>query len=306
MKPNSNYVIDVKHLSKAFANNKAVDDISLQVSEGDIYGFVGPNGSGKTTTIRMLCGLLIPDHAEGTCLHYDILSQANEIKNQVGYMTQHFSLYEDLSVVENLNFVARIYNIINKQQAIDEIVEQFDFSDKRNQLAGTLSGGWKQRLALACALLHRPKLLLLDEPTAGVDPKARRDFWDVIYKQSQQGVTTLISTHYMDEIERCTHLAYISHGHILFKDSPDNIIQQANISTYEISGPGLIDLADKLQSMAGVDFVIPFGRVLHVSGQDKQQLKNSIHQATSTDQHWSEISPTLEDIIVDLISEQGA
>ncbi len=205
-------VIAVEGLRKSFDGKTVVKDLSLQVRRGEIYGFLGPNGSGKTTFIRMLCGLLRPDAGHGTCLGYDILTESEQIKPHIGYMAQRFSLYEDLSVRENLDFMARIYGVRDRRGAVAATLERMGLARFAGQLAGTLSGGWKQRLALACCLLHQPQLLLLDEPTAGVDPKARRDFWDDIYALAAQGVTALISTHYMDEAERCHRLAYLAYG----------------------------------------------------------------------------------------------
>lgn len=300
------YVIDVKNLTKSFGDVVAVDGISLQVKRGDIYGFLGPNGSGKTSTIRMLCGLLTPDRAEGTCLQYDILTQSDEIKKNVGYMTQRFSLYQDLSVFENLYFTARVYSMKNKKEATERCLERFGFGDRRNQLAGTLSGGWKQRLALAAALLHEPQLLLLDEPTAGVDPKARRDFWSEVYRLSREGITTLVSTHYMDEAERCSQLTYISKGHILITGTPEEIIQNSKLSTWVVTGPDLIELEGALTDVPGIDYIIPFGRILHVSGENEEKLNAAVAAARLPEHHWSKITPTLEDIFIELISKRNS
>lgn len=225
--------IDVSGLYKSFASKPAVIDVALQVKRGEIYGFLGPNGSGKTTTLRMLCGLLTPDQGHGQCLGYDILTQSNAIKKNVGYMTQQFSLYGDLTIYENLDFIARIYGIKNREQQVQQAIEQLGLTDRQKQLADTLSGGWKQRLALAAALLHQPQLLLLDEPTAGVDPKARREFWDHIQLLSTQGVTTLVSTHYMDEAERCHRLAYIAYGHLLIHGTAQEIVQRTHTMNLE-------------------------------------------------------------------------
>lgn len=223
-------VISVKGLSKIFDGKKAVDNVSLSVSRGKIYGFLGPNGSGKTTTIRMLCGLLKPDAGEGTCLGYDVLKETKAIKKHVGYMTQRFSLYEDLSIEENLDFVGRMYAVEKRKQAVGEALTQLGLTERKDQLAGALSGGWKQRLALAACLLHKPQLLLLDEPTAGVDPKARRDFWDKLHTLAAQGITILVSTHYMDEAERCHELAYIAYGKLLVKGTAQEVIKAAGLT----------------------------------------------------------------------------
>lgn len=236
---NNNLIIDVKNLNKSFNEKQAVIDVSLQVKCGEIFGFLGPNGSGKTTTIRMLCGLLTPDSGSGNCLGYDILTQSSLIKLQVGYMTQHFSLYEDLTIKENLNFVAGIYELDNANKRVAQCLENLGLTARKNELAKNLSGGWKQRLALAAALLHDPKLLLLDEPTAGVDPKARREFWDYIHQLSQQGITTLVSTHYMDEAERCSRIAYVMYGHLLMHGTAEELIQK-------VGGENLEDVFIKL------------------------------------------------------------
>jgi ABC-2 type transport system ATP-binding protein len=227
------FAIDVSGLHKSFNGVAAVINVALQVKRGEIFGFLGPNGSGKTTTLRMLCGLLTPDSGRGHCLGYDILSAADQIKKQVGYMTQRFSLYEDLTIYENLNFVARIYQIKNREIRIRETLDALGLQARAKQLAGALSGGWKQRLALAAALLHDPQLLLLDEPTAGVDPKARRDFWNQIQQLATQGITTLVSTHYMDEAERCHRLAYIAHGHLLMQGTAQTIIADSGLNNLE-------------------------------------------------------------------------
>ena len=210
-----NLAIDVRGVTKRFGDRTVVDDIHMQVVRGEIYGFLGPNGSGKTTFLRMLCGLLRPDGGYGTCLDFNILTQSAEIKRHVGYMTQRFSFYEDLSIEENLDFMARIYEIPERSHAVDQSLERLGLTNRRRQLAGTLSGGWKQRLALAACLIHQPRLLLLDEPTAGVDPKARRELWNELHQLTAGGMTVLVTTHYMDEAERCNRLAYIAYGKLL-------------------------------------------------------------------------------------------
>src|SRR5512140_2158646 len=202
--------IDVTGLNKSFGDKRVVRDFSIQVEEGRICGFLGPNGSGKTTTLRMLCGLLTPDSGSGEALGFDIIRQAEEVKRRTGYMTQRFSLYEDLTIAENLQFTARVYGLDRRGERVDRALERLGLASRRDQLAGSLSGGWKQRLALASASLHEPRLLLLDEPTAGVGPKARRTFWDEIHALAAEGLTVLVSTHYMDEAERCHEIAYIS------------------------------------------------------------------------------------------------
>ncbi len=301
---NSPWVINVEHLYKNFGKRQAVIDFSLQLKQGEICGFLGPNGSGKTTTLRMLCGLLTPDSGAGQCLGYNILTQSYEIKKQVGYMTQSFSLYNDLTANENLSLIARMYNINNPSMAIDKSLNEFGLFERRNQLAGEMSGGWKQRLALAGCLLHDPKLLLLDEPTAGVDPKARREFWDIIFMLSGQGITTLVSTHYMDEAERCTKLVYIAYGHLLAEGSIKDVIEKSNLTTWAVKGGNLMELAQQLKPLKGVDQVAFFGNKLHVSGKDKQQLETSILPFRNA--QWEKIPSSLEDTFISLVDQAEA
>lgn len=293
------YVIDVEHLNKSFNGKPAVVDFSLKVKEGEICGFLGPNGSGKTTTLRMLCGLLTPDSGFGNCLGYNILTQSYQIKKQVGYMTQNFSLYQDLTAQENLDLVARIYDVKNRKTKIEEQLKAFNLLDRRNQLAGQMSGGWKQRLALAACLMHNPKLLLLDEPTAGVDPKARREFWDVIFILSEQGITTLVSTHYMDEAERCTKLVYISYGHLLAEGSISEIINASHLTTWLVKGENLMPLSMQLKKLPGVDQVAFFGNKLHVSGKNADLLERSI--APFRNSSWHKAHSSLEDAFISLV-----
>src|ERR1700690_2261662 len=261
------YAIDVHGLSKSFGNKRVVNGLSLRVDVGEIYGFLGPNGSGKTTSIRLLCGLLTPDEGSGTCLGFDVRSQSAEIKKQVGYMTQRFSFYEDMSIRENLDFVARLYAMPNRKQTVETSMEELGLANRAGQLAGTLSGGWKQRLALAACMLHRPRLLLLDEPTAGVDPKARRDFWDEIHRLAGQGISVLVSTHYMDEAARCHRLAYIAYGNLLASGTPDELIAQSGLVTFPVQddNPALVD---PLRKLPGVEQVVAMGNMYTVSGQD--------------------------------------
>src|SRR5438552_983686 len=261
--------IDVAGLSKSFGDREVVHDLSMQVKRGSIYGFLGPNGSGKTTTIRMLCGLLTPDAGEGRCLGYDIRRDADKIKRLVGYMTQRFSLYQDLSVRENLEFVARLYGMPDARGPAREIIQRIGLSGREEQLAGELSGGWKQRLALGACTLPNPQLLLLDEPTAGVDPKARRDFWDEIHALAHEGLTVLVSTHYMDEAERCHEIAYIAYGELMTHGTVDQVIAGAHLATWIVTGEGLAELAGRLRQTEGVDMVASFGAALHVSGRDR-------------------------------------
>ncbi|HVG52602.1 MAG TPA: ABC transporter ATP-binding protein [Xanthobacteraceae bacterium] len=297
-------VIDVEGLTKSFNGRVVVRNLSMKVTRGSIYGFLGPNGSGKTTTIRMLCGLLTPDSGHGTALGYDILTQADEIKRRVGYMTQRFSLYQDLSVRENLELVARIYSLKNPKQAAREMIERIGLRGREEQLAGELSGGWKQRLALGACTLPDPKLLLLDEPTAGVDPKARREFWNEIHALAATGLTVLVSTHYMDEAERCHEIAYIAYGELLAHGTVDQVVQNSNLMTYTVTGEGLAELSAELEKTPGVDMVAPFGTSLHVSGRDHAALRAVAQKyADSPSIVWHELDPSLEDVFIELMSK---
>ena len=296
--------IDVHGLSKSFDGKRVVNNLSLQVPRGEIFGFLGPNGSGKTTSIRMLCGLLIPDAGEGKCLGYDVIRETAQIKREVGYMTQRFSLYEDLSVRENMDFVARIYGVENRERVVDASIERLGLGKRRDQLAGTLSGGWKQRLALATTTLHNPKLLLLDEPTAGVDPKARRDFWLAIHDLAAEGITVLVSTHYMDEAERCHRLAYLSYGHILAQGTPSEVVANSGLTTWMVKGPNLNQLAEKLRGVSDAAQVVPFGDALHVSGTDALRLEAALAPyLMQADLTWTRTQPGLEDVFIQLVSE---
>ena len=294
--------IDVEGLTKRFDDKVVVDRFGLQVRRGQIYGFLGPNGSGKTTTIRMLCGLLTPDGGSGTCLGFDIRRESARIKHEVGYMTQRFSLYEDLSIAENLEFVGRIYGLPNRKRRIDESLERLGLARRRGQLAGTLSGGWKQRLALAACLLHDPKLLLLDEPTAGVDPGARREFWGHLHVLAHEGMTVLVSTHYMDEAERCHALAYIAYGKLLAKGSAAQVVAGANLHTWAIEGDELAAVAAELRNAPGAEMVVPFGARLHVSGTDAKALAASVARAASrAGLKAVAVEPGLEDVFIHLM-----
>jgi ABC-2 type transport system ATP-binding protein len=302
MSAGSGIAIDVRGLTKSFGGREVVHDLSMQVKRGSIYGFLGPNGSGKTTTIRILCGLLTPDSGEGTCLGYDIRRDAEKIKRQVGYMTQRFSLYQDLSVRENLEFVARLYGLVDARGAARDMIRRLGLSGREEQLAGELSGGWKQRLALGACTLPNPQLLLLDEPTAGVDPKARRDFWNEIHALAAGGLTVLVSTHYMDEAERCHEIAYIAYGHLLAHGTVDEVIAKSALSTYTVTGDDLSGLAGQLTGRPGVDMVAPFGTSLHVSGRDVAALEASI--APWREGHglaWHKSAPSLEDVFIELM-----
>ena len=299
----SDLAIDVQGLSKSYGGRAVVDQIDLRVGTGRICGFLGPNGSGKTTPIRMLCGLLTPDAGSGTCLGLDINRQAMEIKRQVGYMTQKFGWYEDLSIRENLDFVARLFALPNRAAAVDQALEQLGLGDRQTQLAGALSGGWKQRLALAACLIHQPRLLLLDEPTAGVDPKARRDFWDQIHTLAAQGITVLVSTHYMDEAERCHELVYIAYGKILARGTEREIIDAARLQVWSIQGDGLQALLAPLKKAPGVLSVAAFGNAVHVAGQDAallDQALNSLRQHGGL--HIAPAEANLEDVFISLIA----
>lgn len=300
MKPAA--AIDVQGLSKSFNGQTVVNRLSLQVHSGEIFGFLGPNGSGKTTFLRMLCGLLRPDAGQGHCLGFDVLHESGHIRPLIGYMPQRFSLYEDLSVRENLEFMARIYGVIDRQTAIEATLAKMRLAPFRDRLAGALSGGWKQRLALACALLHRPKLLLLDEPTAGIDPKARRDFWDDLYELSGAGVTTLISTHYMDEAERCHRLAYLAYGELLVTGSPAEIVASAGLSSWTVSGYDLYALQERLRQLPGIEQVVPFGQTLRIGSRDAKQLEKSLAPFLQSDQHeWQPSETTLEEVFIHMM-----
>ena len=295
--------IEVEGLTKSFGDKTVVKDLSMRVERGQIYGFLGPNGSGKTTTIRMLCGLLTPDAGRGTCLGYDILTESDKIKPRVGYMTQRFSLYQDLSIRENLEFVARLYGLPDARRQAREAIGRLGLAGREEQLAGELSGGWKQRLALGACTLPSPNLLLLDEPTAGVDPKARRDFWNEIHGLAADGLTVLVSTHYMDEAERCHEIAYIAYGTLLARGTVEEVIASANLETWTVSGPDLHELADKLLAAEGIDMVAPFGASLHVAGRDHAALEAAIAPwRDDTRYTWTSSDATLEDVFIDLMS----
>jgi ABC-2 type transport system ATP-binding protein len=299
----SDIVIDVEGLTKSFDGRTVVRNLSMQVRRGMIYGFLGPNGSGKTTTIRMLCGLLTPDSGRGTCLGYDIITESDKIKRKVGYMTQRFSLYQDLSVRENLEFVARIYGIEDPARAAREMIARLGLKGREEQVAGALSGGWKQRLALGACTLPDPQVLLLDEPTAGVDPKARREFWSEIHALAAQGLTVLVSTHYMDEAERCHEIAYIAYGEILASGTVDEVVSHSGLTTYNVSGGDLMPLQTELEHAKGVDMVAPFGASLHVSGREEKKLEAAIKPFRSDRQYkWEKSEPSLEDVFIDLMS----
>ncbi|HLJ05350.1 MAG TPA: ABC transporter ATP-binding protein [Acetobacteraceae bacterium] len=290
--------IDVHDLNKSFGAHRVVRDVAIQVEAGHICGFLGPNGSGKTTTLRMLCGLLTPDTGAGTCLGFDILKQTDQIKRNTGYMTQRFSLYEDLTVEENLDFIARMYGLDRRRERLHQALERLGLADRRDQRAGTLSGGWKQRLALAACVLHQPRLLLLDEPTAGVDPKARREFWDELHRLAGEGITVLVSTHYMDEAERCHDVAYIVGGRLIGRGTAEELVEQAGLITFLAEGARADRLAEELKGHPGVVMATPFGQDLHVSGTDRAALENAIAPYRHEPYRWTETRPTLEEVFI--------
>jgi ABC-type multidrug transport system ATPase subunit len=299
----SELVIDVHDLQKSFGTHKVVYGLNLRVAAGEVCGFLGANGSGKTTTIRMLCGLLTPDGGSGSCLGLDIVSDAPRIRRQVGYMTQRFSLYEDLTVFENLDFVARVYQLRDRRQKVQNILERMGLAGRTDQLAGHLSGGWRQRLALAACVLHEPKLLLLDEPTAGVDAEARREFWDLIHDMAGDGLTTLVSTHYMDEAERCERIVYLSDGHIVAQGTPDQVARNSGLVTYEATGEAVDEAARRLRQMSGIEAAAVFGRSVHVAGSNRAALERAIAEFDDDSLAWHEVEPRLEDVFIHLLSQ---
>ena len=297
----SAFAIDVRGVTKKFGDRTVVNDIAMQVLPGEIYGFLGPNGSGKTTFLRMLCGLLKPDGGEGSCLGLDFRRESPEIKKRVGYMTQRFSFYEDLTIEENLDFIAKLYEIPQRKAAVDKSLERLGMVDRRKQLAGQLSGGWKQRLALSACLIHEPQLLLLDEPTAGVDPKARRDFWEKIHELAADGLTALVTTHYMDEAERCHRLAYIAYGNLLASGTAGEVVKAAALTTFAVTGENLHELAEKIRKLPGVEQVVAFGTTLHVSGRDAEKLRASVSPWMTGAYRWEKIESSLEDVFISLM-----
>jgi ABC-2 type transport system ATP-binding protein len=296
-------IIDVEGITKSFGDKVVVNEISMKVEPGEIYGFLGPNGSGKTTFLRMLCGLLRPDRGSGTCLGFDILTQAREIKQRIGYMTQKFSYYEDLSIRENLDFVARMYGIPDRHAAVDASLERLSLAGRQKQLAGQLSGGWKQRLALAACMLHQPSLLLLDEPTAGVDPSARRDFWEEIHQLAAEGLTVMITTHYMDEAERCHRLAYIAYGHLMTEGTVDQVVSDAGLVTYQISGGNQPEVAAKLRASPAITQAVAFGSTMHVSGRDDAEMQAALGELLGPEHESKPIASGLEDVFISLMMQ---
>ena len=300
------FAIDVHGLYKSFGARRVVEGLSLQVAEGEICGFLGGNGSGKTTTIRLLCGLLTPDAGGGTCLGLDLASRSTEIRRQVGYMTQRFSFYGDLTVGENLTFVARLYGMSDRNRAIAEVLERMELADRRNQLAQELSGGWKQRLALAACLLHRPRLLLLDEPTAGVDANARRTFWDLINDMAAEGITVLVSTHYMDEAERCARVIYLAGGRLIVQGTAAEVVRGAGLVVFEATGPGRDAAARALRGRPGVESAAVFGATVRLVGLRREALRAAIAALPPAGLDWQEVPARLDDVFIHLLRAPGA
>ena len=298
-------VIDVQGLNKSFGDKHVVVDLSLRVERGEIFGFLGPNGSGKTTSIRLMCGLLTPDSGTGTCLGYDIRRESEAIKRNVGYMTQRFSFWDDLTIRENLDFTGRVYAMTDRRASVDQALAGLGLTSRSDQLTGTLSGGWKQRLALTACMLHRPRLLLLDEPTAGVDPNARREFWEELHRLAAQGISVLVSTHYMDEAERCHKLAYIAYGRLLAQGTAAEVIEAQGLTTFAVQGSDLSALSERLRSMPGVEQTVAFGETIHVTGKDAAALERSLREATAGGAYkLQRIDTSLEDVFIHLM--QGA
>ncbi len=303
---NGESIIDVKGMTKRFGDRTVVDHVDLNVRAGEIFGFLGPNGSGKTTFLRMLCGLLRADDGSGKVLDHDVIRESEAIKREAGYMTQQFSFWTDLSIAENLDFIARMYEVKNRRETVRESLKELGLSERKDQLAGHLSGGWKQRLALAACLIHKPKLLLLDEPTAGVDPKARRDFWDEIHHLAGEGLTVLVTTHYMDEAERCHRLAYISRGKLLTHGTVAAVIERENLTTWAVSGPDLPNLAEQLREQPGVEQTVAFGSSMHVSGSDSAAIEHAIEPFRTNQYEWHEVESGLEEVFIHLMeTSQG-
>jgi ABC-type multidrug transport system ATPase subunit len=300
----SDFVIDVHDLRKSYGANVVVHGLNLQVATGEICGFLGANGSGKTTTIRMLCGLLVPDGGSGTCLGFDLLHDAQRIRRAIGYMTQRFSFYDDLTVKETLDFVAAVYQLDDQRGAVADIMTRMELHGFTDRLAGQLSGGWKQRLALAACVLHQPKLLLLDEPTAGVDAAARREFWDLIHDLASEGLTVLVSTHYMDEAERCKRIVYLSNGHIITQGAPDDVRRSAGLIVFEAQGQDLDDAAQRLRHLPGIEAAAVFGGSLRLAGIDRVLLERTLSGFAHADGlSWHQVEPRLEDVFIHLLTQ---
>jgi ABC-2 type transport system ATP-binding protein len=303
---NDELAIDVRGLVKQFGNKTAVSGVDIQMPRGAVWGFLGPNGSGKTTTIRMICGLLKATEGEGTCLGFDIRRDTDRIKARTGYMTQKFSFWSDMTIRENLEFVARLYRLPDLKTTVDETLDKLGLTHRQGQLAGALSGGWKQRMALAAVTMHRPQLLLLDEPTAGVDPLARREFWDEIHAFASQGMTVLVSTHYMDEAERCDRIAYLANGRKIAEGRVEDILARSGLITFRGQGADVRRLSELLKGKPGLDHVAYFGAALHVSGKDRAKLQAGLASVGASDVVWQEVRPSLEDAFIALMSEAGA
>ncbi|MFC0141907.1 ABC transporter ATP-binding protein [Erwinia mallotivora] len=297
------FCIDVRDLNKHFANRHAVKDFSLQIKKGEIYGFLGPNGSGKTTSIRMMCGLLTPDSGSGQCLGMDIFTQREAIKRRIGYMTQHFSMWGSLSIRENLMFIARLHNLKQRQKQVEQTLDELGLLARQHQLARELSGGWKQRMALAACLLHQPDVLFLDEPTAGVDPKARREFWQTLHQLSVRGISILVSTHYMDEAERCHKVAYLSNGTLLANGTIESIIEAQQLTTMQIRGKELGTLESRLQRFPQIAQTVIFGNALYVTARDEQQLLMVFSQVLPQGYDCNKVATNLEDAFTWLMKQ---
>ncbi len=304
-------VIETEHLSRRFGELVAVRDVSLKVHAGEIFGVLGPNGAGKSTTIRMLCGILDPTGGRGSVVGYDIARDAERIKERIGYMTQRFSLYEDLTVIENLAFYAGIYGVprARRRERVREVLEGTGLTDRRAQLAGTLSGGWKQRVALACATIHEPPVLFLDEPTAGVDPVSRRDFWEQIYAISARGTTALLTTHYMDEAERCHRIAFIFGGSLLDIGKPDEIVERRNLRVAELDADRADEAATLLRRDAVVEEVAHYGHWLRLCTRDRADPVDVARRILGAHgialRSAREARVTLEDAFVAMVRAEG-
>ena len=298
--------IEVDLVSRDFGKVRALDKVSLAVPRGEIYGLLGPNGSGKSTLIRILCGLLSPSEGRASVDGLDVVAHGEEIRRRIGYVPQAFSLYQDLTVLENLNFFASVYGL--KRRDLEErrewAIDLTSIGPYRTRLAGQLSGGWKQRLALAACMLHAPKLILLDEPTAGVDPKARRDFWDEIHALSADGLTVLVSTHYMEEAERCDRIVFINLGDIVARGTVAEVIAASKLFTFIVEGEQVRELVAHLQGFSGVEFVSFFGAALHVSGRDRAALERALAPYRGDARiDIREAPPSLEDVFIQLQDE---
>jgi ABC-2 type transport system ATP-binding protein len=299
-------VIETHSLSRRFGSLVAVSDVSLTVMRGEIFGVLGPNGAGKSTTIRMLCGILDPTSGEGRVVGFDIRREAERIKERIGYMTQRFSLYEDLSVQENLAFYAGIYGVPwrKRRARVDEVLERSGLSGRRKQLAGTLSGGWKQRVALASSTIHEPPLLFLDEPTAGVDPVSRRDFWEQIHRIAHEGTTVLLTTHYMDEAERCHRLSFIFRGRLLDVGTPEEIVERRALRGVELEVPEARRASAELRKHASVDEVMHYGSVLRVTtrgGADPEALVREVLTGALAPRAVRPVRVGVEDAFVSMV-----